>query len=231
MWKKLAQELYRAIQTDRTHEQLDVPPLSFFVLDSRINRTRSKLRFTTGSNLDRLLKWAKELEGPGVLVIGQPLFSDPGDWKDSSLAHFDQYADLVRALRRSNHDIVVLTGDVHFGRVASCKLNVTRGTRLYEVISSPMALLPGAHSRCEGNLGTFPTRPVSGVPPQSISRHRTVRAVSGDAKRTEDHFMTVSFRDLGDGVRMRVRAWLPRRKPPTNSELPKRDWTYETILR
>ena len=81
-------------------------------------------------------------------MLGQPLFAEGGSIKDYGLPDFQaQYEELKRYLRESQHSIVILTGDVHFGRIAVTGLRPELGTKLYEVISSPMQLVPGAQGK------------------------------------------------------------------------------------
>src|SRR5205809_7973197 len=95
------------------------------------------------SDLDRLDQWIRNLEGPGIFSLGQPIFAAQagffGRFADWNLPDFEQYADLVRVLASSRHSLVLLTGDVHYGRIASCLL--PSGLELIEIISSPTALV------------------------------------------------------------------------------------------
>ena len=91
----------------------------------------------------RVIDWIDGLQGPGVLVLGQPMLAAEAGFKgniaDWGLPDYRQYGPLVAAIQRSRHDIVVLTGDVHFGRVAGAPL--PSGANLYEVIASPFSLV------------------------------------------------------------------------------------------
>ena len=87
---------------------------------------------------------------------------------------------------------------MHFGRVASCRLE--SGERLIEVISSPTALV----SRLVGGKwgeppARFPAVPVPGVVARSIEDH--------GFRCTENHFLTLEFSALGGNVRLRIRNW------------------------
>src|SRR4029450_5170412 len=83
------------------------------------------------------------LTGPGCLVLGQVLFTAPAGTiskhMDLGLPDFRQYIELLDALRQAPHAVVVLTGDVHFGRVAVCQF--LNGQEIVEVIASPLALV------------------------------------------------------------------------------------------
>ena len=81
-------------------------------------------------------------------MLGQPFFEDTGSIKDYGLPDFTkQYQQLKNFLRAANHSIVILTGDVHYARIAEATLRPELGTKLYEVISSPMQLVGGGGSK------------------------------------------------------------------------------------
>jgi hypothetical protein len=95
--------------------------------------------------------------------------------------------------------VVVLTGDVHFGRIASATLR--SGADLVEIIASPMALVDRAAG---GNWNAAPQR----FPAMPLEGLASV-AVRTDAgwNRFANHFVTLEFNDKAGGVRLRVRAW------------------------
>jgi hypothetical protein len=114
-----------------------------------MHRERGTERFMLDADLDRLVEWLAGLRCPGVLVLGQPLHAIPvSRWKglfetidiitDINLPAFTQFARLAQALQRAPHDVCVLSGDVHFGRVASVELfreGDIEPMRLFEVHS------------------------------------------------------------------------------------------------
>jgi len=151
-----------------------------------------------------------------------------------------QYRRLTQALARSRHDIVVLSGDIHLGRIARTRIHRADGsdpTRIYEVIASPMTVLS------TGPIGTqetdnpekhpvhFPVD-VSLTAPEMLTgvvdypKHLPART----GERPPDHFMTLSFQQGTEpgSVRVSVRAWLVREAGTAN--LPKRAWTYSFDL-
>jgi hypothetical protein len=93
---------------------------------------------------------------------------------------------------------VILTGDVHFGRVATCQL--PSGTELIEVISSPLSLVDKAVG---GNWKRAPDFfPAINVPGIVSSPVRTETYAV-----TSNHFVTVEFSAVGSAVAMAARAW------------------------
>ena len=147
-WWAIGQNLYRIFQTVPSGPvTFKIEPLSFCICETRFNRGHGggDGDFMSAANLQAIGQWMAGLTGPGILVVGQPFFSETGSIKDYGLPDFHrQYEELKGFLRQSEHSIVILTGDVHFGRIAVTALRPELGTKLYEVISSPMQLVPGA---------------------------------------------------------------------------------------
>jgi hypothetical protein len=108
---------------------------------------------------------------------------------------------LVRILGRSEHTIVVLTGDVHFGRVARSSLR--SGAELIEIISSPMSLVD---EKARGDWTVAPDYfPAEHTTPSSISRSGVT--TESDFAPTEGHFLTVEFTKRGPGANVGLRFW------------------------
>jgi hypothetical protein len=123
------------------------------------------------------------------MVVGQPILASKtgvkGHLVDWGLPDYTQYGDLIRLIAGTRHTIVILTGDVHFGRIATCTL--ASGAQIIEVISSPMALVDDA------------------VGHQWVVRSRQIQV--RDFKYSENHFMTLEFLLDGATVVMTVKAW------------------------
>jgi len=136
-----------------------IEPVSFFVTDTRSEREpcneEGTTHFMSEDQWVALEAWQASLQGPGVLVLGQPLFQKDGDYRDHSLSNFrGDYARLWRVLERSlggknhqqvPHDILILSGDIHTGRYAEAHgpyPNAPYG--IPEFIASPAAMIyPG----------------------------------------------------------------------------------------
>jgi len=150
-WWAIAQNLYRIFQTVPSGPvTFKIEPLSFCICETRFFRGHGggDNDFMSEANLQAIGQWMAGLTGPGILVVGQPFFSETGSIKDYGLPDFHrQYEELKGFLRQSEHSIMILTGDVHFGRIAVTALRPELGTKLYEVISSPMQLVPGAAAK------------------------------------------------------------------------------------
>lgn len=207
-WLKIAQELYKVFQTPELVSSFKVGPLSFLNLDTRFDRQSDQSTFIKKTNLAKVKGWVNGLTGPGVLVIGQPLLANKsgflgieGQLIDFGLPDFKQYADLINILVTSEHTIVILTGDVHFGRVATCTL--ANGVQLIEVISSPMALVD---DRVGGKWDEPPKFFPSFDVPLAVGHKKQVE-FNEKFKHFENQFVTLEFAAEGATVDMTVKAW------------------------
>lgn len=207
-WRGLASDLYSIFQTDTSHQVLRVGDLEFLILDTRSSRSgpddpEPKRWLMSQGDFDVLENWVTGLRGPGFLVLGQPIFAKEagflGRFADWNYPDFSQYRDLCRVLLSSRQTIVVLTGDVHYGRFASATLR--SGAELIELISSPMALVDGsAGGDWNGAPDWFPT-----TPGQVPARRRVETERSW--KRFANHFVTLELNATGAGLRLSVRSW------------------------
>lgn len=246
-WRKEALALFTGLQGGKATTEFSLgDELSFFSADTRINRTSRPVRFMRGSDMEKLRKWVVALRGPGVLAIGQPVFATKqgtlrGRFFDYTLPNFKQYEELVRVIRRAQHDIVLVTGDVHFGRISSSRLRPAPGSpRLIEIVSSPMSLVSSFGHAARGlwrlrkdkDPPVFPSERISGTKQYPIDYLKAVRESSEGKGRTAEHFMTLSFsrETKKQGIKMDVRAWLIR-EPSSRIKLPRRSWTWTAVLR
>ena len=201
-WREIARGFCRRFQSASTVAQFSVRPLSFFSVDTRFYRTDDKTDFMKAGDLAEFGQWIAGLSGPGVLVLGQPVFTGKtgpsGEYGDWGLADFSQYDELARWLTSSRHSIVILTGDVHYGRVSRCTL--PSGVELMEVISSPLRLVDWlARGKWSKAPELFPAFDIPGVPKAAV---QTESFAAGD-----NHFLTLEFSASGTGAKMAVRAW------------------------
>jgi hypothetical protein len=212
-WLKQATNLYRAFQRPEPGLiKLDIDGLSIRVGEVRVDRTETDERFMAAADLAEIRSWAINLKGPGCLVLGQALFTGPAGTisrhMDLGLPDFKQYAELLDALRQASHTVVILTGDVHFGRVAVCEL--LNGHEIVEVIASPLALVASFPSNeWKTAPALYPALAAPGFVQRSI-------ATDQGYKFNGNHFATIGFNRSGGRVRMRVQAWPTENKgrPP-----------------
>jgi hypothetical protein len=202
-WYDVASELYDRFQARSRIQGFAVGRLSFLVADLRLDRTADRSRLQRDADHQRVIDWIDGLPGPGVLVLGQPILAAEAGLKghvaDWGLPDYRQYGPLVAAIQRSRHDVVVLTGDVHFGRIAGAPL--PSGFQLYEVIASPFALVsPLLPQEWGAPPGRFPERQLPGTIGSPVW-------FRDDFRVAVDHFATVAFQDAGGRLLMRVTAW------------------------
>ena len=224
-WFEEARKLFRVFQSRSSLQGFDVGTLSFKVADTRIDRDTPRIRFMLHENLEEVKDWISSLKGPGVLVIGQPLLEADAtetvkdriySLLDKDLADFGQYEELKEAILACEHSLVVLTGDVHFGRVASTPPDRDGVTRLVEVISSPMCHVTGATDSGY--------KPALGLEAQQIHNENPF------GREHRDHFATVCFSEENYGiVNMSVSYWPIYRDAEKPSEEPAQ--TFEFRLR
>ncbi len=150
---EVARNLYELFQHSangggKTWRSLKIGPVGIFFCDTRSERTHIKddpHSFIPAAQWADLKQWFNTLEGPGLLVLGQPLFQKDGDMKDHSLSNFkDDYGvlcdEIVRTVKgegRSAHDIMILTGDIHRGRFAAATFPGMGEGKVVEFVASP----------------------------------------------------------------------------------------------
>ena len=214
-WLDEATILYRAFQRPAAGKPivLNTDGLSLCIGDVRVDRSESDERFMSVADLAAIRNWALGLETPGCLVLGQVLFSAPAGsisrHMDLGLPDFRQYAELLDALQRARHTVVILTGDVHFGRVASCQL--LNGQEVVEVVASPLALIASFPSNDWKPAPTlYPAQAMPGLVQRAITTEIGYRF-------NGNHFATIGFSRAGGRVRMKVQAWPTENKgrPPS----------------
>ena len=231
-WRRAARNAVQNIQRSPVVESFALgSDLTVCLADLRSHR--SDRRFLPVPAFRRLVDWARGRSCPGVLAISQPLLVEESETERNLRSFPDQYAKLLEALGAVNHDVVVLSGDVHFGRV-SCVPIGNRGARLIEVISSPLSNLTGlngiASNVAKADPADFPPSATAsrlGWPSLPVDYYRNGssrgryfvpfgrgRLLSAyPRRRTREHFTTLSFHRLSTGgVEMTVEAWLVRRR-------------------
>jgi hypothetical protein len=213
-WRRAARACYEGFQlgfSGALGEALsfDVEPLSFLLLDSRSERDTDLKRFLSPAAEAQLNAWAAYVAGNGklvggVMVSGQSLLEDPvggvkGGIADYALADYEgPYAALLKTLATitdSGKQVLLLTGDVHWGRVTSVRDRRRDVTVMHEVITSPASLVATVGSdQVADVIGTVKTWFGAGDP---WPRH-------GDGKKPPSHLPHSS-------QRFRTEAWRAHR--------------------
>ncbi len=221
--------------------------ISFCLADLR--SFRDDHGFTSTAIFNKIQAWAAGLTSPGVFVSPQPLIVEENEQEKNLLSYKEQYAALLKAFASSGHDIVLLSGDVHFGRIASVPLTAdANGPRLIEIIASPLSnltFLNGiATAKPKLKPKTFPAAEVCRInrckaQPVSYSEMYQVSTKKGNIfsayprTRTNEHFMTVGFSRLeGGDIEICADAWKVR-MPEGRKKLPSKDFqrSYRTRLK
>ena len=165
-WTTAAAALYGAFQFDyepRTYlhhdaEQpgdarvIDVEPLSFFLADSRSGRDYDRASVLTRRGFEQLEHWVQETTTKrrvGIFITGQSMLDARAGWWEGTVAdylmpNYDDFGNITGQLGRiaeAGLPMVLITGDVHWGRVTEAR-DVRSGRRsIFEIISSPTSLV------------------------------------------------------------------------------------------
>lgn len=192
-------------------QQFAVPPLRFMVVDTRQQRTLPDSKppeFMAERKLDDVVTWIGEGTGPGVLVLGQPIFGERGyhgKFGPDIPMYTHQFNRLAKALLNAPSSILVLSGDVHWGRVALARNR--RGKSLIEVISSPLGIKPA-------RAASIIARPCRDALPEFSDGSAACAVETIEASKvTSAHFATLDFRaesDAPSGVSVEIRQRLLR---------------------
>lgn len=234
-WRGVSRDGVLNVQQSSKVDTFDIgDDLSFCVADLR--SYRSKTQFIDNQGFKQMLNWAQGLTKPGVLVIPQILLVEKNKHERNLLSFKKQYSQLITAMASSGHDIVVMSGDVHFGRIAQVKMGANGG-RLIEVVSSPLSNLTGLNSLASDKAKTTPKHfpdpnavDIPGFEPQTVQydKNYNVHTKKGFPfsaywkERTHEHFMTISFHKNPASVGMSVQAWRIRQQ--NSDRLPVKDF-------
>jgi hypothetical protein len=201
-YMKIANQLYERFQTESAFTTIDVPPVSFALLDTRRFRDDRKEKLCRQADFDKFEQWLKNLSGPGVLITGQPIFDEDsglfGTVKDLALPDYEQYEDLLRALASTRQPLLLVTGDVHFGRIASTTR--VNGPQLIEIVASPLAIVPGARGRWREAPAKLLRADRAGLNIETIQTRDEPRLA-------DEHFATLELAAVQSRVDLTVQYW------------------------
>jgi phosphodiesterase/alkaline phosphatase D-like protein len=145
------------IKNSRSYRIDSLPLVDLFVLDARSQRSILKTaepKLVPTDALTALQLWARKLERPGILVIGQPLVCETGSkWVDYWPADFAaQFEAIWQSIHDAKWDIMILTGDVHHSRVS--RFTFGDGRQVFELVTSPASHIPTVFSELTGSYGS-----------------------------------------------------------------------------
>lgn len=155
-WAEVAQALFTAFQQDKADEYcrtLDVEPLTFFLMDNRTFRSADFGLSMRPADLQAFQTWIERVidtKSIAVLVTGPSLLQEPkpslaSKAFDSNLSNYADYPDIMASLlklSRAGRPALLLTGDVHYGRIVQMWNRMWPHSTIHEVIASPASLVP-----------------------------------------------------------------------------------------
>lgn len=230
-WKAAARALYEAFQLAPGTgfggaQVIEVPPLSFFILDARSERQEDRSYAVTPQSRDRMRAWVdgliarKDGGDPwfGVLVSGQALLDTKagplrGRVADFEMPDYDDFGAITGEVERLvAHGLVLvyITGDVHYGRISSAIDTTSGRIAIYEVISSPSSLvatagvdelkrLGGAVAGIFGRKNPWPRHGDPKPPPEYFLGTGSLKPQMLHGQKG-DHVAVLSFWRAGGGV-------------------------------
>jgi len=239
-WQRAAQALYEDYQLAADPAaagatRLDVLPLRMLMLDMRCARDDAFGDMLNPAGVAALAAWVADLladkaagrPGVGLLSSGQAIFIDPptSDGKkrdvDAEMGNYAQFALIEQAITTlvdAGVPVVYVTGDVHWGRVASGD-DRTRPNRrlLYEVICSPSRLIrtplvdAGKETLASakgifGKKDPWPRHADAETPPPFFGAQSRF-AVNCEFKQRGDQVAMLSFAQAGNGLDLDVRYY------------------------
>lgn len=214
-WQAMARALGETFQGDTTEgHRFRVPPLDFFVLDTRVNRGECCDRLFSDAQWRQLRAWAAEPSGLGVLVLGQPIFETAskrrGSFGDYRLADYERdYIELMDLIGRSTRSTTVLTGDLHFSRVTWSSFPsgaaARNERRVTELISSPLSLVAGG--QLLSLFGGWTAAPASASLPALHSFSGTTVHTDEALRSSAEGTMLLEFYRRGQRVFCTVSHW------------------------
>lgn len=242
-WDDAARDLFQDYQlggppnTHQPWKRLDIEPLCMLFIDTRSHRQLnfdSPVGLMTAQAEQALKDWEQHLVDQsrsgtpriGILATGQTLFCEPAHFsklKDAELSNYQkQFAVLINVLDNLAElgiQVVFLTGDVHWSRVAQATHTRTGRTTLTEIICSPSSLcvtpiLDDWASFKDGIRGIFGTdkawfrHPSPEAPSASIGLQKQFKPRNNNDDKqnrwTGNQVAIVEFSRWGSGVQLRV---------------------------
>jgi hypothetical protein len=152
-WRSVSDAMFRGFQAANPLDpaapiRVDLKEVSFLLIDTRFGRQNNT--FLPPGGLAAITDWVDQLNAEnriGVIVTGQSLYASAagsvtGAIADYEYPDYDDFESVVEELSRTRPPLILLTGDVHWGRVVrSASRRPDQRGDVYEVITSPSALV------------------------------------------------------------------------------------------
>ena len=244
-WKAAAARMYEAFQRPAVGLPADlavngvtgfnlgdpvvitVPPLSLFILDSRSCRSADKKHSVNPKAIAVLKKWVDDVKAKehfGVIATGQSYLEKAADWKgrftDFTLLNYEdiepQIEQILELAYGGGRPVILITGDVHWGRFAATRAGQSGPRLIYEVISSPTALVEDPRAKLSlrglfrGSRDPWPFHSEPKTPPRDFGvSKRPDRILHSEMlhRQKGNHVALLSFQRHGLGIRMRTAYW------------------------
>ncbi|PTR10776.1 PhoD-like phosphatase [Nitrosospira sp. Nsp5] len=238
-WTAAAAALYKAFQfsyePDTYHHGgpaelgdasvINVEPLSFFMADGRSKRDPNLATILTARARKQLDHWISDTiqqRRIGVFITGQSMLGLPvgglrGRVADYQLANYGDFSDLTNALGRlaeAGLPVIMITGDVHWGRLAAARDARTGRESIFEIISSPTSLvstvakdqLLALRGTIAGQTEAWPRHSSPGPVPEFLwfSDFGSRFVCSRGHEQRGNHFVLLSFTRSGAGINLRT---------------------------
>ncbi|MEO6392417.1 MAG: metallophosphatase [Pyrinomonadaceae bacterium] len=242
-WTAAAQAAFSAFQTTAPAGSgdpisFDVPPLSFFVADTRTHKDPNQMTTLDQNTRDQISDWVAHVIAGNhfpVLVTGQSLFREAaglgGNVTDFEMPNYSDYDDLMRKLAEladAGRPLLCLTGDVHWGRVTSVVDLTKFRPAMFEIISSPTALVTSvgfdqlhqftsAIGGFFGAIDPFPRHASADAAPIFLASNALSGRFACQQMHAQkgNHLALLRFRQSGGSVELRVVYWpWPEKGPP-----------------
>ncbi|SCY27427.1 Phosphodiesterase/alkaline phosphatase D [Nitrosospira sp. Nl5] len=258
-WTAAAAALYKAFQFSCEPEAyhfggqaelgdasvITVEPLSFFLADGRSKRDPGRATVLTARGRKQLEHWVSEAiqkRHIGIFVTGQSMLDSPAGGLKGALAgyqlsNYGDFSYVTHALGRfaeAGLPITMITGDVHWGRVAAARDARTGRESIFEIISSPTSLvstvgkdqLIALQGTIKGQTDAWPRHSSPGSVPEFLwfGDFGARFVCSRMHEQRGNHFALLSFTRSGAGVRLRITYYpihedLNLRKPQAVREI------------
>jgi hypothetical protein len=238
-WTVAASALYKAFQfTDERDAYfhggpttlgdasvLDIEPLSFFLADGRSQRDPGRARVLTTRAREQLQHWVAEVirkRRIALFITGQSLLdSASSEWKgkiaDYLMPDYGDFGLITQTLAKvaeAGLPVILITGDVHWGRVAAIRDGHSGRESIFEIISSPTSLassvgkdqLFSLRDAITGQPNSWPRHSSPGPVPEFLwfSKFGGRFSCSRLHEQVGNHVALLSFARAGAGVRLRA---------------------------
>lgn len=178
-WEKCGQEAFwrnqgvmnmigdSPLEFERCWASYKLAGIDLFISDTRTDRTNrdaNKPHTLSAPQKSALISWINTVERIGLLVIGQPLMQGPiklvntlfdNALEDYKREYQELLSNLVNNINERGVSFIILTGDIHWGRLVYWVPPKNSQAKLIEFVASPLARVGGINSllSTEYNVG------------------------------------------------------------------------------